>query len=243
MPAEVFGGRVHDDVGAEDERLLQRRRRERVVDDDEGADRVPDLGEAGDVGDPQQRVRRRLDPHDLRRRGLDGGAHGVEITHVDDAQAHAPRPEHPGEQSVGAAVDVAAEQHLVAGRERGAQQRVFGGEPRGERERVRPALDRGELGLQRCARRVSAAPVLVPTAQPADAVLGIRRREVHGRNDGAGGGVGLLAGVDGEAREPAGDVTGHECAPSVAVAVCVSVTVSSRMPRASSHASSYSRER
>ena len=36
VAAEVLGGGVHDDVGAEGERLLQRRRGEGVVDDDDG---------------------------------------------------------------------------------------------------------------------------------------------------------------------------------------------------------------
>ena len=49
VAAEVLGGRVHDHVGAERERLLQVRRGEGVVDDDEHAGRVADLGERGDV--------------------------------------------------------------------------------------------------------------------------------------------------------------------------------------------------
>ncbi len=63
VPAEVLGGRVHDDVGAEGERLLQVRRGERVVDDDQGAAVVGERGDRLDVDARQQRVGRRLQPH------------------------------------------------------------------------------------------------------------------------------------------------------------------------------------
>ena len=43
VAAEVLRGRVHDDVGAERERLLQVRRGERVVDDDARAALVREL--------------------------------------------------------------------------------------------------------------------------------------------------------------------------------------------------------
>ena len=51
VAAEVLRGRVHDDVGAELERPLQERRRERVVDDDARAALVRDRAHAEDVDD------------------------------------------------------------------------------------------------------------------------------------------------------------------------------------------------
>ena len=75
VTAEVLRRRVHDEVGAELERLLQVRRRERVVDDEQRTDRVRRVCGLADVDDVQKRVRRRLDPHELdvlaevRRRG------------------------------------------------------------------------------------------------------------------------------------------------------------------------------
>ena len=62
VAAAVLGGGVHDHVGAEGDRLLQVRAGEGVVHDDQGAGRVGQLGDGGDVGDGQQRVGRRLDP-------------------------------------------------------------------------------------------------------------------------------------------------------------------------------------
>ena len=62
VAAEVLRRRVDDDVGAEVERLLQVRRRERVVDDEDRADGVRRVGGRADVDDVEQRIRRRLDP-------------------------------------------------------------------------------------------------------------------------------------------------------------------------------------
>ena len=75
VAAEVLRRRVDDGVGAEVERLLQVRRRERVVDDEQRADRVRRVCGLADVDDVQQRVRRRLDPHHAsrRRRGATRG--------------------------------------------------------------------------------------------------------------------------------------------------------------------------
>ena len=62
VAAAVLGRRVRDDVGAERERLLQVGRGEGVVDDEQRARLVGDLGERGDVGDAEQRVGRASRP-------------------------------------------------------------------------------------------------------------------------------------------------------------------------------------
>ena len=66
VSAEVLRRRVEHHVGAERERLLEVRRREGVVDDDQRADRVRRFGRGGDVDDVERRVRRRLEPDELR---------------------------------------------------------------------------------------------------------------------------------------------------------------------------------
>ena len=66
VTAEVLGGRVHHDVGAELERPLQERRGERVVDDDARAALVRDRAHAQDVDDRERGVGGRLDPHRAR---------------------------------------------------------------------------------------------------------------------------------------------------------------------------------
>ena len=66
VPVEVLGRAVDDDVRAEVERLLQRRRGEGVVHDEQRIMLAGDTCDGGDVHQGQQRVRRRLDPDHLR---------------------------------------------------------------------------------------------------------------------------------------------------------------------------------
>src|SRR5690606_6241620 len=124
----------------------------------------------------------------------------------------APRHVHAVDEPVGATVDVVAHEHVVAGGEHRAQQRVFGGETRGEAEGALAALERGELRLERGARRVPPARILVAASEAADAVLHERRREVQRRDDGTGRRVELLPVVDragGEVEAGCGLVGGH----------------------------------
>ena len=143
---------------------------------------LPSSRERRDVADLHERVRGRLDPEHLGGAELDRGAHRVEVARVDGRVPHAPVAEDAADEPVRAAVDVVADDDVVAGHQHGAQQRVFGGEARREREPARTALERGELRLERGARGVAAARVLVAAAQAADAVLHVRR----GRVDRAG---------------------------------------------------------
>ncbi len=235
MAAEVLGRGVHDDVGAEGERLLQRRGGEGVVDHDSASASRPRAAR------PAMSV--------MRSSGFDGvsthsnrGARPETAARTASASLMSTcagaRPRAPAR---GRAADrcprrrrcrAAPRRQATAPHAAACPRRRV----RREREGVRSALDRGELFLQGGARRVAAAAVLVSLPQAADAVLGICRGEVDGRDDRPGRGVGLLAGVDGEAREPAGGVGGHRCAPVVGISVSVRVA----KPRASSHASSYS---
>ena len=66
MAVEVFGRRMHDDVGAERERPGEDRRRAGRVDRESRARRVGDRGRACDVADAPQRIARRLEPYELR---------------------------------------------------------------------------------------------------------------------------------------------------------------------------------
>ena len=74
VPGEVLRHRVHDDVGAELERPLQQRRRERVVHRQQRAAARGPPRPARQVGDLEQRVRRRLEPEQVGavQRGGDG---------------------------------------------------------------------------------------------------------------------------------------------------------------------------
>ena len=117
-----------------------------------------------------------------RRRARRGRARSTAV-HVDaEALVHA------RDEPERAAVRVGREDHVVAGIER-AQDRVLGREAAREREPVPRAFERREARLERGARRVAAARVLVAPVL-ADRVLRERRREADRRDDRAGGGSG-----------------------------------------------------
>ena len=146
VAADELRGAVEDDVGAELERPLAQRRRERVVDDDERAARVGDLGGGADVGDTEQGVRRRLQPQ--QRRPVAPGRDRVEVGDVDELGAQ-PAGDDPGI------------------RRQRLQERRGGRHARGERE-ARAALERPEGLLERGPGRVALAGVDALASGPVD---------------------------------------------------------------------------
>ena len=85
---------------------------------------------------------------------------------------------------------------MVAGAEE-VEDGVGGRAARGEGDAMLAVLDRSDAGLKRVAGRILGARVLVALVD-AGARLHIGRGLEDGRHDGAGGGIGLLASVDGE---------------------------------------------
>ena len=176
---------------------------------------VRDRGQPGDVGDAEQRVGRRLAPHDAGV-GPDRRAHGVEVAERHGGVLEAPVRQHLCDQPERAAVRVAGQDQVVA---RAGTPPAAGcprtARPLANAKPAGPALERGQRGLQRGARGVGAAAVLVALAQPADAVLLVRRGRVDRDGHRPGARVGLLPGVDGqrvEACHPS-DAT-HRAPPS-----------------------------
>ena len=204
VAAEVLRGRVEHEVGPQLQRPLEIRRGERVVDDGDRPGHRGQPGDGADVDDLEQRVRRRLDPHHARRPlARERGRDRVEIGQVDrigldpvaapDLVGQAPR----------AAVDVVAHEQPVARIEQEADA-LGRRQARREREPVGAVLERRDRLLERGARRVAGAPVLVAAAQPADAVLLERGAHLDGGHHRAGLRVGLGARVDGEGLESVG---------------------------------------
>jgi hypothetical protein len=103
------------------------------------------------------------------------------------------------EEAERAAVHVLAAHDVVARFEQ-LHDRVDAAGAAGEREAVATALERGDVALQRLARRIFAARVLVPLVL-AERVLHIRRRQINRRHDRAGERLRALAGVDRPRRE------------------------------------------
>ena len=218
VAGQVLRRRVEDDVRAEPERLLQRRRRERVVDDDQrpipprlGGPFTDRAGRGGDVDESEMRVRGRFEPDEPRPLGQCLPEDVRPTVEVDVSGVHARRAVDPLEVAERAAVDVVADDDLFAARRQLGDGR---GRRRAARERdpVPATLERGDRSLEPLARRVLGAAVFVPTARPPDAVLGIGRGLVDRRGDGAGQLVRLGAGMDGdrvEVKVAGVEVVGH----------------------------------
>ena len=112
------------------------------------------------------------------------------------------------EQAEGAAVGVVAHQHVIAGLEP-RQDGVDRCHARGEREARHAGFDGGDVALEGHPRRVVRAAVLVPLVL-AQAFLDIGGGLVDGGDDGAGGRVRLLAGMNADGAEVRVVVQFHE---------------------------------
>ncbi len=184
---------MNHDIGAEVERVLQVRRCEGVVDDEDRPDGVRGLRGGADVDDVQHRVGGALDPdhprvrvevvgevRELRRRQV---VEEIPLRLV-DLRGH----------PVDAAVDVRDQDNAFAWVDE-VHQRRRRAEAGGESDAVLRVLERGERHLQRRAGRVRDARVVVALVD-ADRFLHERRGLVDRRDDRAGRRVGLLAVVD-----------------------------------------------
>ena len=174
VAAEILRRGVHDDVGAELQRLLQVRRGERVVDNDLRAPRVGQLDDRRDVDDREHRIRRRLDPHQPRvvapRR-----AECVERGEIRGGPGRACRSVDLRHQTERATVRVVGQHDALSRREQ-PEHRVFRGHAAREREAVLRAFERREARFERRACGVRAARVLVALVH-ADLGLHERRAE------------------------------------------------------------------
>ena len=172
-------------IRAELQRALQVRRGERVVHDELGVRAQLGVGllhrrrDAGDVSDGEQRIGRRLDPHDLRVRA-DRRAHRLDAAEVGHRVLHAPVAEHRVDQAVRSAVGVVRDHDVRARAQERPQQDVRRRHARRERAAEAGALQLRDGAFQRGGRRVGHARVLEPAAQDVDAVLGEGRAGVNG---------------------------------------------------------------
>ena len=147
---------MHDQVGAELERSLQHRGRERVVDRDVRTLVVGGRDDRGQVGDLERRVGRRLHPH--QRRVLAGLHHRVGVLDVHPHGRHPAAHLQVVELAEAALVRVPRHHHLLAERD----QVEHGGdrcEPARERQAA-PALEGAERVLERAPGGVAVAAVL-----------------------------------------------------------------------------------
>ena len=114
MTVQEFCRAVDDEVGAEVDRPLHGRARERVVDHDEHVVATRDLARAGQVGQAQHGVRRRLEKQHLRGRP-DRALDLVEARRVGVGELEPVPPQHAFEQPIRAAIRVIGHDDVVAG--------------------------------------------------------------------------------------------------------------------------------
>ena len=182
VAVEVLGRRVHDHRRAQIERALQHRGRERVVDGDLRAGLGRDLGDGRDVDDLEHRIGGRLEPYEARV-GPHRGSHLCGVAHVHERSLEAPLLHDLVEDAERASVDVVTAEHVVAGLQ-AEQDRGGRRASAAERDAVLGAFERGEAALERGARRVAGARVVVLVVF-AGRLLGEGARQDDGRHDGA----------------------------------------------------------
>lgn len=173
VTADQLRGGVHHDVGAEVQRLLQQRRGERAVDDEQGIVLVGDTCQCRQVDHVEHRIRRRLRPDRARQRGSPGNVERVghcrQVTEVEPGDAQPPERLALAEQDRDPVVrspgrdDQAAVRQVVEHRDRR-------GQPRTERDR-HTAFEGADHVLQGRPPRVALARVAQRTAVP------VRRRQ------------------------------------------------------------------
>jgi hypothetical protein len=193
MAVDVLRGRVHDHVGTETDGLLPPRTHEGIVDGDQRAGGVRGFRYRRDVGDPQQRVARRLDPHDAWP-GRQGARHGGRIGHVHEIDLGTPGPLQGRKQAVGATVAVVGCHDpfpWLSQRDAEAYRR----HSRGRYDRPGTALQIGQRPGQRIPGRV-AGPGIVVLAPLVQSREGECRRQVDRRHHGAVLGIGFQPGPD-----------------------------------------------
>jgi hypothetical protein len=106
-------------------------------------------GQGAEIGDLEQGVGDHLAHQGGRSLLTQGGGHGRQIGHVDEARTHAQLGQEGILQGIGGAVDVGGRHHRRPGTDAGAEQSgVDGGHARGKGHRRLGALQVGHGGLE-----------------------------------------------------------------------------------------------
>ena len=153
MTADPLRQGLHGQIGAELRRAAEIRRRERVVDRDKRAVAMAALDQVGEVRHGQSRVGDRLEvqqPSARRECGFDG----VRIRDVDEGRLDPEAPEHALDEVLDAAIDLARDDHVVAGPENGRKCGVQSGHACSEHESGFSAFNLGDRVGQGLGRRV-----------------------------------------------------------------------------------------
>ncbi len=203
VATEVLGGRVHDDVGAERDRLDQVRGGDGVVDDQRDTVLVCHGGHVRDVENVDLGVGDGLGEEGLGVRPHRGPPAVQAVGVLDEADLDAQLGQRVVEQVVRAAVEPGAGHDVVAGAGQVEDGEGLGGLARGQQQRGDAAFECGDALLDDVGGGVTDAGVDVARlGQPEQgggvvgAVEGVGRGLVDRQGPGLRGGIGALTRVD-----------------------------------------------
>lgn len=196
VAVDVFGDGVHDNVGAVGEGVLDIGGHEGVVDDDEDAVLVGDVGDGADVDEREGRVGRGFDPDEFGPVGLDH-AGDVEFDGGRKGDLDAVGRGDFGEVAMRAAVDVGDGNDMASGSET-LEDNGSGGGARGKGESVFGLFEGGNGRLKVPSVGVGGARVFVLADGFADRGLRVGGAEGDGLDDCARDRIVRRACVDGE---------------------------------------------
>ena len=179
---------------------------ERVVDDDADTVAMRDRARRGKIGDPQHRVGRRFDEQ-VFGLGRDRWLDELELRRIDVGEVEPELAADALEETERPTVGVVADDEMIADSSR-VKHRVDRGHARGKGERGRAALDGREIGFERHPRRILRASVF-ETLVLAEPLLDVGGGLINRRDDGAGGRIGFLTGVNANGAESCGVVEFH----------------------------------
>ena len=203
VATQVFGERLHHDVGAVLNGAAEVRAGHGVVDDERNAVAVRDLGHGGDVGDVALRIAQRFH---IDRLGLavDQRLEALGLAVIGETGFDSVLGKGVGEQVVGSAIQSAGRDDVVACLGNGLNRVGDSRLTRGHRQCRQTAFQRGDPRLQNRLGGVHDAGVDVACdfqVKQIGPMLRAVKRIGHGlvnrRGNRLGGGVGRLAGMDG----------------------------------------------
>ncbi len=204
MAAQVLGERVDDDVRSVLDGPQQVGAGHGVVHDQRHAVVMGHPCQRGDVGHVAQRVADGFDEHGLGA-AVDVPREAGRVARVREAGDDALARQRVREQVVGAAIERAGRDDVVAGLGDRLDRVGDGRHARGQRQRGDAAFERRDALFEHVVGGIHDAGVDVARHLQVEqvravpgAVEGVGRRLVDGHRHGAGGGVGCLSGVDGE---------------------------------------------
>ncbi len=183
MAVQVFGRRMHDEIGAVFDRAAQHRRGDRGIRRQPRAGCVRNLRHRGNIGDVPHGIAGCLDPHEFGAIRAHGPPNGIQIAHIGEIDTNPPGVRKSGDPVAQRPVHHLRRHHVIAGRECLEHARC-GRHAGGEHQRIRPVFQRCEHRLRLIEGRIVAARIIAPRAIEIILVAQEGARQMQRRRDG-----------------------------------------------------------